>query len=166
MHKVSHKLQSCAEVTAAVFLIGIIFCVLVQVFCRYILKVTSTWTQEIAVYCFMWLTMVGAPLMVRRGEHFVIPLFIDKVKYKRVFLCMIDLMVLAVGAVFLLYGVRFVQSGLGKTSVAAHLPFIFVYIAYPIGGALTVFFAFEMLLEHLGVIPPAEVARDTEGGLD
>lgn len=74
---------------------------------------------------------------------------------------MIDLMVLAVGAVFLLYGVRFVQSGLGKTSVAAHLPFIFVYIAYPIGGALTVFFAFEMLLEHLGVIPPAEVARDT-----
>ena len=49
--------------------IATIICLLVQVFARYVLKVPTPWSEELARYLLITTTVVGAGEVSRRGDH-------------------------------------------------------------------------------------------------
>ena len=54
--------RTVSYVGIAVFLVLILACVM-QVFFRFVLNHSLSWTEELARYCFIWMHMLGASLL-------------------------------------------------------------------------------------------------------
>ncbi len=50
---------------------------------RYVLHVPLVWTDELASILFLWLSMLGAVIALRRGQHMRMTAFIDRVSPER-----------------------------------------------------------------------------------
>ena len=65
-----------AERAAAVALLGAVFTlVLFQVVSRYVLAAPLVWTEEVARYALIWLTLVGSGLVMARRRHITARVF-------------------------------------------------------------------------------------------
>ena len=62
----------------AVFLALIIACVM-QVFFRFVLNNSLSWTEELARYCFIWMHMLGASIL--GGVGFTMAIFVANLAY-------------------------------------------------------------------------------------
>ena len=57
------------DALAFVIFWGMAIVVFVQFFSRYVLNDSAAWTEEIARYLLMWVTFVGAAIVMRRGTN-------------------------------------------------------------------------------------------------
>jgi len=156
MHKISYKLQKVSSIFIAICLLTMLTMIVIQILFRNIFHISCVWTDEIARYAFIWMTMVGASLQVRRKGHFLISLFIDSVKQKKIFNIFINIVVLVVAVELFFWGLKFVAVGFGTPSIAAHINLAWVYSAMPVGAFLMLFYLNEMILEDIGIIPAIE----------
>ncbi|SDV50356.1 TRAP transporter large permease [Chitinasiproducens palmae] len=69
VHLFSNGLVTLIEGIAAVLLFGEICLLLASVIARYVLHAPIVWSDELAGMLFLWLSMFGAVLALRRGEH-------------------------------------------------------------------------------------------------
>ena len=56
-----------AAIFAAMCLIG-----LLQVFNRFVLNQSISWSEEFQIYCHVWIVFLGIPIAYRRGAHFTV----------------------------------------------------------------------------------------------
>lgn len=63
---------------ARVCLATIVVCIFVQVVSRYGFGRPIAWVEELATYCFIWGTFVGASLGLRRGAHLHVQTFLGR----------------------------------------------------------------------------------------
>lgn len=66
------------EVPAALLLVAEVVLLLTNVFCRYVLQDPLIWGDELASILFIWLSMLGAVVALRRGEHMRLTMFVDR----------------------------------------------------------------------------------------
>jgi TRAP-type C4-dicarboxylate transport system permease small subunit len=151
--------------------------VLWQVFTRFILKNPSTWTEELAVFMLIWVSLLGAAVALNRGAHLGIDYFVGKLSPKKrlyteifVFLC-ISLFSLAV---MVIGGIELVSNTLklGQVSPALGVKVGYVYLAVPISGFFLVLYSVIGLVERLvqlfrGVsVPEQHITHHVEEGID
>ena len=60
------------------FLLIMFASVLIQIFCRYVLRTPLTWTEEAARYSFIWTVLLGAAFAVRKKEHVVMEVMVKR----------------------------------------------------------------------------------------
>ena len=99
------------------------------------------WTEELARYCFIWLVYIGISFAVAKKSHIkieAIAMLIDE-KEKKYLSLFSDFVFLAFSVVILFKSTQMVANlyYLGQTSPALGLPMWIVYLAGPIGFALT-----------------------------
>ncbi len=82
--------------------------VLWQVFLRLVLKSSSTWTEELATFLLIWVSLLGAAVALGRGAHLGIDYLVNKLSIKKklctevfVFLCiaLFSLCVMVIGGI-------------------------------------------------------------------
>jgi TRAP-type C4-dicarboxylate transport system permease small subunit len=116
-----------------------------QVFTRFVIKVPSIWTEEVARYTFLGLVMIGAALGVRNSSHFGMTMFSDKLTgVKRDFYCryVINGIIVLCSIFQLVYGIEFtVQYGMTRVSPTFLLPMAWVFAIIPISALLMILFA-------------------------
>lgn len=56
---------------------GLLVCVILQVFFRYVLQLSLVWSEEVAVYLFIWGSLIAAAIVVGSNDHFVISVVFD-----------------------------------------------------------------------------------------
>nr|WP_255208826.1 TRAP transporter large permease subunit [Paraburkholderia youngii] len=66
------------EVPAALLLVAEVVLLLTNVFCRYVLQDPLIWGDELASILFIWLSMLGAVVALRRGEHLRLTMFVAR----------------------------------------------------------------------------------------
>lgn len=66
------------EVPAAVLLLAEVVLLLTNVTCRYVLRDPLIWGDELASILFIWLSMLGAVVALRRGEHMRLTMFVAR----------------------------------------------------------------------------------------
>jgi tripartite ATP-independent transporter DctM subunit len=66
------------EVPAAILLVAEVILLLSNVFCRYVLENPLIWGDELASMLFIWLSMLGAVIALRRGEHMRLSMFVAR----------------------------------------------------------------------------------------
>ena len=132
------------------FLILLMFClvgaVLWQVFSRYILSSPSSWTEELARFLLIWISLLGAAYAFRNGMHLALDLLPKKVTGKnvdRLKLLTIFLIVLFSFTVLVVGGFGLVQLTweLKQYSAVLGLPMAYVYSVIPTSGLLICFYA-------------------------
>lgn len=62
---------------AVVFAAGLLGCVALQVFFRYVLQAPLPWSEELARYLFVWSSLLAAAVVVGKHDHFSIPFAVE-----------------------------------------------------------------------------------------
>ncbi|MFZ4451583.1 TRAP transporter small permease [Salibacterium aidingense] len=124
-------------ITAA--LIGTILVVSANIFLRYVFNSPITWTEEVSVCLYIYVTFFGVSSAMKRNKHVGIDYIIRKLPSSlRYILQWIRLIVifLIILFIFVFLGFQFALSSTGQTSVL-DISNVFIYLAVPLGGTLT-----------------------------
>ncbi|MER3376052.1 MAG: TRAP transporter small permease [Allomuricauda sp.] len=121
---------------------------------RYILDSQSSWTDELARYLLIWLSILGAAYASGKKLHIAIdllPQYLNERNQKILDIVITTVVLLFAITVFLIGGLRYVYISfeLGQTSPALKLPIGFVYIVMPISG---LFICYYKLLDLVVII--------------
>jgi TRAP-type C4-dicarboxylate transport system permease small subunit len=140
-----------------------------QVFTRFILKDPSTWTDELATFLLIWVSLLGAAVALKRGAHLGMDYFVERMSPRRrlyvavfVYVCtgLFSLCVMTIGGATLV--VRKLQ--LQETSPALGLDLGYVYLALPISGFFLTIYSIELLVDSVRALSQvtATAARKPE----
>ncbi len=169
-------LDRSLELLVMVVVVVLVVDVLWQVFTRFILKNPSTWTEELAVFMLIWVSLLGAAVALNRGAHLGIDYFVGKLPVRIrlytevfVFLCisLFSLFVMVRGGTELV--VRTLK--LQQMSPALQVKVGYVYLAIPISGFFLVLYSIIGLVERIanllrgGPVSP-HLATHVEEGID
>jgi TRAP-type C4-dicarboxylate transport system permease small subunit len=147
-------LDRSLELLVTVVVAVLVADVLWQVFTRFILKSPSTWTEELATFMLIWVSLLGAAVALSRGAHLGIDYFVGKLSVKTrlytevfVFLCIAAFSF----CVMILGGVDLVTSTLqlNQMSPALGVKVGYVYLAVPISGFFLVLYSVIAMFERL-----------------
>lgn len=132
---------------SAVLVLVMITASVLQVFSRYIMNSTFSWTDECARYCFIWFNLLGSGCLVRSKGHAIVDLFSARLKgtIKKVYEIIINILILYVGVILAKYGVALCKATIRQTSTALKLPIGLVYGALPILGILIILYQIEAI---------------------
>lgn len=128
----------CERVTAVSLLSLTVCIVILQVFFRYVLNSSLSWSEEAARYLFIWASVLGFSSCIESRRLFSfdsvavsLPLIGQKIcKLLYVFSVIVFLWVL------IYHGNSLVSLTMTQSSPAIGLPMAFAYAALPIGGVL------------------------------
>lgn len=148
------KFTRTLEIILILIMSILVIDVLWQVFSRYILNSPSSFTDELAGYLLIWVSLLGAAYVVGTKDHLAIDLLLQKSPpgRKRVLNIIIQsliigfaLTVLVVGGAWLVY-TRFY---LDVKSAALQLPLGYVYIVLPLSGLIIMYYSIHHLVEFI-----------------
>ena len=115
-----------------------------QVITRFILKNPSTMTEALAKYLFLWLVLITAAYVIGKREHMSIEFFVGRFSKKnQVILGIIsELVVLGFVIIVVTYGGGYIaMNAMSQMDSALPIPVGVVYLALPVSGVLSVFYA-------------------------
>lgn len=127
--------------------------VLLQVFGRFVLNQSFSFTEEFARFALIWLTVLGAAYLNGRREHLSMDYWLDKLSPEKRSqrLRIIELMMFVFVFVVMVIGggnLVYTTLRLGQVSAAMHVPLGFVYGIVPVSGLLIMFFSIYNYAHH------------------
>ena len=127
---------------AATFTILIGACVL-QVFTRFVLNDSLSWTEELARYAFIWSNFLGAAVCTQKGSHATVTAITDNLppKAKLISRFLVSLVVILISFVLIRYGFKVAFAVRSQLSPALRLSMGFVYGAAPVSGLFILFYS-------------------------
>jgi TRAP-type C4-dicarboxylate transport system permease small subunit len=148
-------LASGATAAACIALIGMTLVEAWQVYARYVLNNSPSWTEPVVLLLMSAAMMFGAAAGVRTESHFgfFITLHLAPPKVRAVLLAVSRLVILTIGLVLAVWGTVLMMDDWRIPMAAAPLPQGLVFLPIALGGALISLFALERLI--LGVPAPA-----------
>ena len=153
MTKLYHALTRAIEILLVVIFALLVVDVLGQVLSRKVLGQSFSFTEELARYALIWLTILGAAYLNARREHLAMDYWLNKLpadkKARRQRL--IELLVLIFALVVMVLGggnLVYTTLRLGQLSAAMHLPLGLVYAIVPVSGLLIMFFSYYNYSRH------------------
>lgn len=135
-------------------LVAVVFA---QVVLRYLTYQPVAWTEELARFVFIWLSLAGAAEGARRGAHFSVEILPKSLSgnFGRNFRCFLRLLEAGAYGVLAYAGVRIVEVVNAQRSITLDLPISLAYAAIPVGAILmclyTLVRARDALIERDGV---------------
>lgn len=122
-----------------------------QVFGRFVLNRSPSWTEPASVMLMSWFIFLGSAVGVRENYHlgFDVLLYVLPKGSKAALRMLSDLAVLAFGIGMVWYGSKLVGLTWASTLPALGLPGGFDYLPVTIGGVLISLFAIERMVRRL-----------------
>lgn len=161
-------LDRLLEALVALTMAALVADVTWQVFTRFVLKDPSTWTDELATFLIVWVSLLGAAVALRRGAHLGVDVFVERIgprwrPWVAALACLgstaFALLVMTVGGATLV--VR--KLHLQETSPVLGLNLGYVYLAVPISGLFLTLYSIEQLVDRLRSRPPRAAAGPGRG---
>lgn len=143
MKKIMDKLASCIETIGGIAILIMTLIVLLQIVMRYFFNSPLTWSEEIARYIFIYITFLGAGILVYERGHLFVEVLFNKIqgKAKNVLQLILDLIVL-IFSLYLLWSSRYsMQYAHGSRSTAVQIPMEYIGLSVMIGAVLMILFS-------------------------
>ncbi len=133
---------------AVVALLGLVVVQGWQVFARYVINDSPSWTEPVTLLLLSTAMSMGAAAGVHTNRHFGFFLLADHLHplARRAVDAVVPLVVAAIGAVIAWWGWALWIDGLHIKAAGANLPQSVNYLPLSVGGALMVVFALNRLL--------------------
>jgi TRAP-type C4-dicarboxylate transport system permease small subunit len=137
-------ITNCEEILTAMLLAVMIGSIGVSVFCRYLLKIPLSWTEEVVLLCMVWMCFLGASVVTKHKEHILIDFFIAlaprRLTKAMELFCLV--VISGVLAVLLWQGILLLEVTQDVTTIALGIPTMYMYAAIPVSALL-------MLIQNL-----------------
>lgn len=132
---------------AAIFII--ILCVGgYQIFGRYVMNSTPTWSSEVQIYGHIYIVFLAIPIAYRRGAH----LYMDSLRKRfpemlgKIFSFLVEMMWLAFGFILIFYGWKIIMITGQQTTPGMGISMSYPYAALPISGIYLVLMVIRNLI--------------------
>ena len=124
---ISDKVNTIVSYTGLVFFVVLIAACVSQVFFRFVLNHSLSWTEELARYAFIWMHLLGTSLLIAGSGHATVTVILDAMSggLKKAFRLFIELVILV--------------NGMVMESTALSIPMYLINISVAVGGLLLVF---------------------------
>lgn len=145
------NLNKILEWAVVVLLSIMLLSVLWGVLTRYIFADQSSWTDELARFMLIWVSILGAAYISGKNAHIAIDLLPENMSQKKKLKLEIVTSVIIsifVFMIFLIGGLRYIYISfkLGQTSAALEVPMGFVYLILPIAGLIIIYFKIQTII--------------------
>ncbi len=149
----SHATRMASHILLAISAAGLVLMtgfVLWQVFGRYVLNSTPSWTEQASLTLMIWYVSLAAAAGVREGFHIRIVALEEALpqKTQRWMRIMSNLVVGGCGVAMLVWGGELTLRTWSHVIPSLGLPRGMAYIGLPIAGALITLFSLERILEE------------------
>jgi TRAP-type C4-dicarboxylate transport system permease small subunit len=157
--------KAVSVVASLFFLVLVVSCVL-QVFTRFVLNNSLRWTEELARYCFIWTSMLGATICTYHSGHAVVTVILNlfKGKARVVMDILISLCVAGVGFMLMQQGWIVAAKGAVQLSAALRLSMRYVYLSGCVAGAILLIYSVVDILNKLSALFHGEESGKEGGG--
>lgn len=152
-------LKQCRKVLCRLLEIALILAVLVLVldvlwgvFTRYTMGEQAKWSEELARFLLIWVSLLGAAVAFGEKAHLGVDYFVGLLhpKSQKLLTVFGQVLILIFAVTIFIYGgSRVVFDNLGQRTPALLWRMGHVYLALPIAGVFITFFTVEQLLETL-----------------
>ncbi|SLN65505.1 TRAP transporter small permease [Oceanibacterium hippocampi] len=138
LERASDYLDILCRIIASCLIAIIALLAAAQVGGRYFIGWSPVWIEEMTRYCFIWMTLLGACVLVKRGEHAVIDVLVSALprSLKSIHTALVLTVIIATSAVLIFYGIKIVGIVGKQLSPALRLSMAYVYLAVPVSGAI------------------------------
>ena len=127
-------------------------CVVVtlQVFFRLVIRAPLSWSEEMATILFIWITLIGSSLALKRGEHFAVEILHRKLRPadKRIAGIIVGALLIIFSLLMLWEGGGLAWRNLDVVTPAMEIPRAVPYAAMPAGGFLMLLRSIEILFRN------------------
>lgn len=143
-----NRVSNVALIIAGVALVGVAFVEGWQVFARYVLNDSPSWTEPVALLLMSTTMMCGAAVGVRGHRHFGFFVLVETARpgLRNVLVMIVQTIIALVGLLFFIAGFSLVAESWDFRMAGAPLPQGIVYVPICFGGALITLFSIERLL--------------------
>ena len=126
-----------------------------QVFSRYVVGQSSSFTEEFARFAMIWLSILGAAYLNGQRQHLAIDFLLRKLPEEKrrhrqrnieLFMALFAVVVMIIGGGSLV----FMTLQLGQYSAALNVPLGVVYAIVPISGLLILFYSIYHITQREG----------------
>lgn len=111
--------------------------ILLEVFAHNFLNHSFIWSGELAQYCFVWITFIGASAVYKHNEMIGFDTLLSKLpaKHKKSMTMFIQVIIIGFSIVFMYYGYKkaFSPSVMVQMSTGFRVPMLVPYISIPLG---------------------------------
>ncbi|KQO83381.1 TRAP transporter small permease [Rhizobium sp. Leaf262] len=167
------KLNTAILYLAGAGLVAMTVIVAWQVFCRYVLNDSPSWTEPGAVILMSWFIFLGAAVGVRENNHmgFDVLLYVLPPWGKKWLRMVSDIVIFAFGVGMIWYGANLVGLTAATTMPALGISGAWDYVPLVGGGVLIALFALERIIaralgapidDALDEMAPTEIAVELE----
>ncbi len=107
--------------------------VFAQVMARYFFNFSLSWSEEVARFAFVWLSFIGAAILIRRDEHIRVSMFVDMLPTPlwAVFRALQYVGVLICLYFFVVGGFKLSEAEWSQLAPATQIPMGWVYLVIP-----------------------------------
>ena len=142
MLRVIRGLEWILDKILLVLFTTMVFSIVYQVFARYVLEQPTAWSEELARFIMVAVTMLGSALVLGNKGHVAVTIFVEilPMPVQRVIAILRDLLIVGMGGVLAYYGYGFALAGGRRTSNGLNIPMLYPYTALCIGGVLIALF--------------------------
>ncbi len=149
MERLTNKLVWILERSVMAMLSIDVLLVVLQVFTRYVLKSPLSWTEQVARYLFIWMMLLGIPIMFHRKIFMAFDLLQDALgpKGKRILSLIITIAICVFAAFFFKSSLHLCLSTRGRRTAGIEIPLYFIYGAQPVSAFFLFIVMFNQLLK-------------------
>jgi TRAP-type C4-dicarboxylate transport system permease small subunit len=139
MAKFDRALLRCNRWLVIVILAAMAMMVFTNVALRFLTDHSILWVEEVSRYLMIWLTFLGAGLVLRYGGHIGIDTLQDRFPERAVLIrAIIFVLLLGFFVVMVWIGILYASLTWAQTTPVLQIPVGFVYSAMPAGFALLI----------------------------
>lgn len=152
LHRIHRSLDILVLALAVPMTLVMLACVVWQVFGRYVLGASTSFTDELSRFLFIWVSLLGAAYVLGKRGHIAITGLIDLAprRVRRGIDILIACLVIVFALVVLVWGGWLLVERnlrLGQVSPAMLIPVAYLYLIIPLSGVLTAIYAVLVTLE-------------------
>lgn len=146
MNKLRNILNKTIEVICMALLAFMVVLGTWQIITRYVLNNPSTVSEDLLIYSFVWMALLGSAYVFGKKDHMTMVFFRQKLdnkspKAKLGLSIMTELVVLVFSTLVLVFGgVQISNLAMGQISPALGIPMGYIYLALPLSGVITIIY--------------------------
>jgi TRAP-type C4-dicarboxylate transport system permease small subunit len=131
-------LERALDTLAAAAVAAMAAAMFYQVFGRYVLSHAPSWSEELARYLMVWLTMLGSAAVLRTGGHITVTTLTDALPpgMQKAVLAVRDTILVCTCGALAWWGIGYARINGAQESAGMEIPMSIPYAALPVGAAL------------------------------
>lgn len=146
MNKLRNTLNKVIEVICITLLAFMVVLGTWQIITRYVLNNPSTVSEDLLIYSFVWMSLLGSAYVFGKKDHMTMVFFRQKLeskstKAKITLSIMTELLIMIFSALVLVFGgTQISMLAMGQVSPALGISMGYIYLALPLSGVITIIY--------------------------